>query len=117
MGRALKFYRTKDGKCPVTEFLDSLSSKWAQKVTWVLKLIEELDIVPGKYLKKLTDTEDIWECRIQFGSNVMRIFCFFAGSEVVVLTHGIMKKTAKLPKKEIDKAESYRRDYLSRSSR
>lgn len=72
MRRVLKFYRTADGKCPVTEFLDSLSSKWAKKVTWVLKLIEELDIVPGGYFKKLTDTEDIWECWIQFGSNVSR---------------------------------------------
>jgi phage-related protein len=115
--RVLKFYRATDGQCPVAEFLDSLPGKWARKITWVLKLIEEMDIVPSRYFKKLTDTEDIWECRIQFGSNIMRIFCFFTGDEVVVLTHGIMKKTNKLPKKEIDRAENYRRDYLSRSSR
>jgi len=30
-------------------------------------------------------------------------------------THRIMKKTRKLPKKEIVKSEKYRRDYLSRS--
>lgn len=113
----MKFYRTDSGQCPVEEFLDSLPGKWAKKVTWVLKLIEDLDIVPVKYFKKLTDTEDLWECRIQFGSNIMRIFCFFACDEVVVLTHGIMKKTTKLPKKEIERAEFFRRDYLTRSSR
>ena len=53
MGRVLKFYRTADGKCPVTEFLDSLSSKWAKKVTWVLKLIEELEIVPENISRSL----------------------------------------------------------------
>jgi phage-related protein len=92
--RVLKFYRATYGQCPVAEFLDSLPGKWARKITWVLKLIEEMDSVPSQYFKKLTDTEDIWECRIQFGSNIMRIFCFFTGDEVVVLTHGIMKKTS-----------------------
>ncbi len=38
-GTALAFYRTEKGQCPVEEFLDSLPSKVAQKVTWVLKLI------------------------------------------------------------------------------
>ena len=45
------------------EFLDSLSGKQAQKVIWVLRLIEELDSVPSQYLKKLAGTEDLWEIR------------------------------------------------------
>ena len=91
--RTVTFYRTADGRCPVQEFLDSLPSKVAQKVTWVLNLLEELDVVPASYFKKLVGTEEIWECRIQFGSNIYRIFCFFAGNSVVVLTHGIIKKS------------------------
>lgn len=92
MSRTVIFYRTADGKCPVQEFLDSLQGKVAQKVTWVLNLIEEIDIVPAAYFKKLVNTEEIWECRIQLGSNAYRIFCFFDGNSVVVLTHGIIKK-------------------------
>lgn len=80
-----------------------------------MKLIEELDFIPAQYFKKLSGTEDIWECRIHYGSDTIRIFCFFTGDKIVVLTHGIMKKMRKLPKKEIVKAEKYRRDYLSRS--
>jgi hypothetical protein len=37
------FYKLKSGKSPIEEFLDSLSSKEAQKVVWVLQLIEEAD--------------------------------------------------------------------------
>ena len=96
------------------EFLDSLPGKAAQKVTWVLNLIEELDIVPAIYLKKLVSTEEIWECRIQLGSNAYRIFCFFDGNSVVVLTHGILKKTQKTPQRDIERAEAYRREYLQR---
>ena len=58
--REIHFYRTESGICPVEEFLDSLSSKQAQKVTWVLQLIEEIDIVPVQYFKKLVNTDDIW---------------------------------------------------------
>ena len=114
MGKTVIFYRSADGKCPVQEFLDSLPGKSAQKVTWVLNLIEDLDVVSSAYFKKLIGTEEIWECRIQFGSNAYRIFCFFNGHSVVVLTHGLIKKTRKTPQREIERAEAYRRDYLQR---
>jgi len=117
VGKRVIFYRTPDGKCPLLEFLDLLPGKAAQKVTWVLKLIEDLDVVPSTYFKKLTSTEDIWECRIQLGSNAYRIFCFFDGHSVVVLTHGLIKKTQKTPSGEIARAETYKRDYLQRRLR
>ena len=117
MGKTVIFYRTADGKCPVQEFLDSLPGKVAQKVAWVMSLVEDLDVVPSTYLKKLVSTGEIWECRIQLGSNAYRIFCFFDGNSVVVLTHGLIKKTQKTPQQEIDRAEAYRGDYLQRRTK
>ena len=117
MGKTIIFYRTADGKCPVQEFLDSLSGKVAQKIAWVLSLVEDLDVVPSTYFKKLVSTEEIWECRIQLGSNAYRIFCFFDGHSVVVLTHGLIKKTQKTPQREIERAEAYRKNYLQRRTR
>jgi len=114
MGRTVIFYKTAEGKCPVEDFLESLPGKVAQKVTWVLKLLEDLNVVPSSYFKKLVGTEEIWECRIQLGSNAYRIFCFFLGNSVVILTHGFIKKSRKTPANEIAKAESYRRDFLRR---
>jgi phage-related protein len=116
MSRSVIFYKTKDGKCPVQEFLDSLAGKVAQKVIWVLKLVQDLERIPSSYLKKLTGSEEIWECRIQHGSNIYRVFCFFDDNSFVVLTHGIQKKSMKTPRKEIEKAEAYKRDYLRRKS-
>jgi phage-related protein len=66
------------------------------------------------YFKKLTGTEDLWECKIQYSSNIYRIFCFFDSHAVVILTHGFEKKSMKIPRQEIERAESYRRDYLKR---
>ncbi|HWS16335.1 MAG TPA: type II toxin-antitoxin system RelE/ParE family toxin [Candidatus Methylomirabilis sp.] len=113
----VRFYQAEDGKTPVKDFLDSLPGKIAQKVLWVLMVAEELDILPTTYFKKLVGSDDIWECRVQFGSNDYRILCFHEGGSVLVLTHGFMKKTQKTPAKEIERAETYKRDYLRRHKR
>ena len=112
MNRTVFFYKTADGKCPVQEFLDSLSGKVAQKVLWTLRLLEDLEKLPSTYFKKLTGTDGIWECRVQYGSNIYRIFCFFDTQAVVILTHGLIKKTQKTPKNEIKKAEEIRKEYF-----
>lgn len=112
MKKTIIFYKKENGDCPVQDFLDSLDAKEAQKVVWTLRLIEELDKVAKTYFKKLVNTDDIWEVRVSFGSNIYRIFCFFYKSNIIVLTHGIKKKSQKTPKGEIKKAENYKRDFL-----
>jgi phage-related protein len=114
MPRSVIFYKTAEGKCPVRNFLESLPGKAAQKIVWVLKLLEDIEMIPATYFKKLSGTEEIWECRIQHGSNIYRIFCFFDSYATIVLTHAFQKKSLKTPIREIEKAESYRRDYWSR---
>jgi hypothetical protein len=41
-GKTVIFYKTIEGKCPVQDFLDSLPGKVAQKVAWVLSLLDDL---------------------------------------------------------------------------
>jgi phage-related protein len=114
MTRTVQFYKTAAGMCPVLEFINSLPGKAAKKVTWTLSLLEELDTLPTTYFKKLVNSDGIWEVRVSLGSDAYRIFCFFAGNAVVVLTHGLVKKTQKIPTEEIERAETYKRDYLAR---
>jgi phage-related protein len=112
--REIRFYRTKSGYCPVEEFLDSLSGKQAQKAAWVLQLVEEMDIVPVKYFKKLVNTDDIWEVRVQAEGNIFRFLGFFDNESLVILNHAFQKKTQKTPSREIKIAEDRKKDYLSR---
>ncbi|MCI0615655.1 type II toxin-antitoxin system RelE/ParE family toxin [bacterium] len=112
--RTVNFYRLPNGQSPVEEFLDSLSSKKAQKVLWVLQLIEELESVPRQCFKKLVDSEGIWEVRIQFGNDTFRFLGFFDGGTLLVLTNGFAKKTQKTPPKEIALAIRRKNDYLAR---
>src|SRR5699024_4634293 len=112
--REIIFFRLESGRCPVEEFLDLLESKQAQKVAWVLQLVEEFDVVPVQYFKKLSGSEGIWEVRVQAGSNIFRILGFLESSELVVLTNAFQKKTQKTPPKEIRLAEKRKHDYLTR---
>jgi len=112
--REVRFYRSESGNCPVEEFLDSLTGKQAQKVTWVLQLIEEMEIVSTQYFKKLTNTDDLWEIRVQSGNNIFRFLGFIDGKEIIILNHAFQKKTQKTPKKEIRIAEIRKKDFFNR---
>ncbi|MCC5934640.1 MAG: type II toxin-antitoxin system RelE/ParE family toxin [Balneolales bacterium] len=112
--REIKFYTTQSGKSPITNFLDSLNSKQAKRVTWVLNLVEQKDRVPREYFKKLSGTSGIWEVRVQSGSDIFRLLGFIDDGKFVVLTNGFVKKSQKTPKNEIDIAENRKSDYLNR---
>jgi len=88
------------------------SRKQFEKIAFVLDLIEQIDIVPRKYFKKLKGTDGIWEVRAQHGNNIFRILGFFDGKDLVVLNHAFTKKSQKIPKKEITLAEKRKFDYL-----
>jgi phage-related protein len=115
--REIVFYRTSSAHSPIDDFLDSLSSKQARKVAWVLRLVEELEIVPKQYFKKMVNTEDLWEVRVRTGSNIFRLLGFFDGAKIVVLSHAFQKKTQKTPLRAVKLAEERRRDYFARKKK
>ena len=96
------------------EFLDELNAKQAQKVLWVLKVVQELPQVPKQYFKKLEGTDDLWEVRAEFGGDAFRLLGFWDAGRLVILTNGFAKKTQKTPEREIALAEQRKRDYQNR---
>lgn len=113
MSRKVTFYRTKDGKCPVADFIDSQPAKVSVKISWVLKLIQDLDFIPKTYFKKIVGT-DFYECRIELSRNIYRILGFFHKGNLVVLTNGFQKKTQKTSKTEIEICKERMNDFLQR---
>lgn len=86
-------------------------AKAKDKILWVLTLIEELPKVPETYLKHLENTEGLFEIRVQQGSDIFRIFCFFDRGQLIVLANGFQKKTQKTPQQEIEKALKIKEEY------
>ncbi len=93
------------------DFLKKQNRKVQDKIYKILEAIETLEYVPERYLKHLKGTDGLYEARIQLGSNIWRVFCFFDKGKLVILLNGFQKKTKKTPKKEIDKAIKLKKQY------
>jgi len=93
--RKIIFYHFENGKCPVEDYLESLSNKQVEKVFFVLDIVEQLDIVPKKFFKKLEATDDIWEVRVQHGNNIFRLLVFLISTILLFLTTLLLKKLRK----------------------
>jgi len=94
------------------DFFDSLSEKVKDKIDYVLFLITVADRIPKKFFQYMEGTEGLFEIRVEFESNIYRIFCCFDEGKLVVLFNGFQKKTQKTPSNEIDKALKIKREYF-----
>ncbi len=92
-------------------FFEKQRKKVKDKIIWTFELIEELKRVPEIYLKHLEATEGLYEIRVQQGSDIFRIFCFFDEGKLIVITSGFQKKEQKTPKNEIEKALKIKKEY------
>jgi phage-related protein len=93
------------------DFFDKQSKKVKAKIVWTFNLVEDLQRVPETYLKHIESTNGLYEIRVQQGSDIFRIFCFFDQGQLIVLTNGFQKKTQKTPKKEIELALKIKAEY------
>jgi phage-related protein len=72
-----------------------------------------VDRVPQKFLSTMTGYDGLYEIRIEYQSNIYRIFCCFDQGQLVVLFNGFQKKTQKTPKDEIDRAMRLKDEYFN----
>ena len=95
------------------DFFVKQRQKVKDKIIWTFDLIEELHRVPETYLKHLDNTDGLYEIRIQLGSDIFRIFCFFDQGQLVVVANGFQKKSQKTPRQELDKAIKIKEEYFN----
>jgi len=94
------------------EFIDKLDEKARDKIIYN---IQKARIVNDNELFKKLNGE-IWEFRTLYNKTHYRLFAFWDKTDnadtVVISSHGIIKKTDKTPKNEIEKAENIRIQYF-----
>jgi phage-related protein len=95
------------------EFYKSQDEKVKSKIQYVLELIKQVDRVPEKFLKHLSGTNGLYEIRVEYQSNIIRIFCCFDEGKLVVLLNGFQKNTQKTPKNELDRAIKLMSQYFA----
>ncbi len=107
MTREVKFYRKY-----FLDFYSEQNETVQEKIEFVLDLIRQLEIVPSKFLKKIESSKGLFEIRVKVKSDIFRIFCFFDEGKLVILLNGFQKKSQKLPRKELIKAEKLKNEYF-----
>ena len=107
------FYDKPDGTEPAKEFLLSLDKKMRAK------LLVEIDMLAKNgaelrepYSKHISG--GIFELRAKVGTDISRVLYFFLIGRRIILTNGFIKKTQKIPYKELERAKRYRSDFFSR---
>ena len=103
-----------NGRVPMIEFLDGLSLKERAKIfVYINKLVElkSSGIQPKENLSKYLD-DGIFELRVSFENRISRSFYFYKSEKQIVFTHGIIKKSQRMPKAEIERAKSIRKTLI-----
>ena len=94
------------------DFFQAQTKGVKDKIDQVLFVITVADRIPKKFFEHLTGSDGLYEIRVEYQSNIFRIFCCFDEGKVVVLFNGFQKKSQKTPKAEIDKALKIKEDYF-----
>jgi phage-related protein len=97
------------------DFFNSLDIKTQDKILYGLMLLETQNRLPAKFVKFIKD--GVFELRIEFNSNIYRLFFCFDGECVVILFNGFQKKTRKTPVNEIERAIRLKNEYYERKSK
>ncbi len=96
-------------------FLSGLDRKAKAKV--IYNITKAQYVTDQELFKKLTD--EIWEFRTLYNQTCYRLFAFWGkgggADTVVIATHGMVKKTMKVPGGEIERALRWMRVYFEKN--
>lgn len=87
--------------------------KQERKLPSILIRKVEVGIMDKDLFKKLND--DVWELRTLYDGMCYRLLAFWdkEHNSLIIVTHGFVKKTWKVPQKELDKVEAFKKQYYS----
>jgi len=100
----------------VWDLLDKIDEKSREKILYNIDKAKYVN--DPELFKKLDDL--IWEFRTKYKKTYYRLLSFWdktnKSATLVVATHGIIKKTDKIPKAEIEKAKTIMKQYFKHKS-
>ena len=114
---AIELYEKENRECPVLDFIQSVPPKHRAKIEREIDLLEEFGInLTYPHTRKIEgeNYRGLWELRIQFASDISRIFYFIHLGNTFILLNGFLKKTNRTPANELELAKKYMQDYIRR---
>jgi len=96
-----------------SDFYSGLPFKVREKVQYVFAIIKTAPRIPSKFLEHISGVDGLYEIRVEFESNIYRIFCCFDCGNIVVLFNAFQKKTQKTDPKEKSMAVKLMKEYFN----
>ncbi len=102
------FYREKSGRVPIEEWLMDLPRQhYVKCLSSIIRLRRLGHLLRHPHAHALGD--GICELRPRYGRVQYRILYFWHSEGTVVISHGFVKKTAKVPQRQIERARHRKR--------
>jgi len=96
------------------EFLDNVEENVRKKFFHAFRKTQQR--IFGNWFKKLVGTNELFEFRVDNNGKYYRLFAFWDTREsnqtLIVASHGLLKKSNKTPKSDIEKAENIKQNYF-----
>ena len=106
----VEFYKDYRDRCQVIDFLGRLQVRERAKVSkWIEMLKRQGPDLPRPYADIIKGK--IRELRIGLGTNEYRFLYFFCVKRIII-THGFIKKTDKVPVEDIKMADRIMEDFM-----
>ena len=97
----------------VEGFLETLPKKLEAKTYWTLSLLQRLGVtLKEPYCKSVKGHKGLFELRVKYASDIVRLFYFQHNRNIFVVTSGYVKKSQKLNKQEIERAQRLRNRFI-----
>jgi len=107
------YFQATSGRCPVEQFIDSLSESACRQYFSKVDLLETFGHkLPTPHAKKIESKEKIYELRFNDKAGIIRILYFFFDGNNIIFTNAFVKKTQKTPKREIETAINRKKSFL-----
>ncbi|TKB66774.1 MAG: type II toxin-antitoxin system RelE/ParE family toxin [Nitrospira sp.] len=107
----IEFYVAPNGIIPAEDWLEQLPLAAQQKFAALFARMGDTGkIWNERKFKHLTETDQLFEFKVEAD----RVLCFFFVGRRLILTHGFKKTGDRTPKQEIDRADTYKKDFERR---
>lgn len=108
-----EYYRDERGREPAADFINALSKETQVKILRTIKLLKDYGVLLKEpYTKQVRGK--IRELRLKDSQGSIRVLYFTYTGRRFILLHGFIKKTDKIPEREIAIAEKRMNDFIDR---
>lgn len=99
-----KFFKNESGAEPVREWLKELPPEDRKAIGIAVKEVEFGWPIGMPVVRSISGYPGLWEIRVDLKNGIARVFCV-VGDGLLFILHGIIKKTRKSPKRDLEVAK------------